>query len=431
MRTSTKEFSVYLENTRFVLLCLIFFTIAFSLLNLNSVFIVLLAATWLFQKNFAERIKNLAANRLFFAYLVYVLVETAGLIYAPDARAGWKQFESKIGLLVVPIFFCSGNFISVSTRTKSMLVFAAALAAAAAYCLILASITYVKTGELESFFYHQLLSPLKHHAVYFSIYIFVCIVFLLSDFIQNRSDSTRRRVYFLITYFVVVLILLSSKLVLVVVAGYFIYLSIVYLLSRKNKKAVPIIGAFVVLLIFLALLIDTPVKRRFSDISRGNLELITQKKFDGNVYFNGLEFRLLLWRITYDIIEENDAFLFGIGPGNGKKYLSEKYRQLGMYAGDGTAQNPGYIQYNCHNQFLQAGLQSGILGVMAVLFWLICAVRAAILKKYHPLSVTLLLIGLFFMVESVFERQYGIFLCTFLICIFTEVGNKQRLREDK
>ena len=155
---------------KFFLLCSIVITIVLSRLNLNSNCIVLLTAIWLAERNFKNKLTLLKKDKLFIAYILYLVVQIAGTALSDDLKVGWKEIESKMGFLAIPLVFCSGSFTNDHLRRRMMFVFSISLTLATLYCIGTASIRYFVTSDETVFFYHQLVSPLDHHAVYFAVF---------------------------------------------------------------------------------------------------------------------------------------------------------------------------------------------------------------------------------------------------------------------
>jgi O-antigen ligase len=78
----------------------------------------------------------------------------------------------------------------------------------------------------------------------------------------------------------------------------------------------------------------------------------------------------------------------------------------------------GYLGYNTHNQFLEALLQTGIIGLIC--FMAICfeMIRRAVERKSRVLTALVLLLLAYTFNESVFETQYGLVLFTFFPLFF-------------
>ncbi len=375
---------------------------------------ILFTFSWLIEGKFKSKWALLKKDKLFIAYSCYFLIQFAGLFQSENIYEAWDKIENKMGFLLLPIVFCSTSFLNTVMRRKVMLFFSLVTTVAAIYCLAIVSIQYANTGNSMVFFYHQLVGPISHHAVYFSVYTFIVVAFLILEggtlplLVKNRLLYISWIIFLLFFLF-----LLSSKMVLFVMVFFLFYLSFGLVKKEFLRWQAGVAALFGVLLIIAIITTDNPVRRRFIDLN-GNVALLKEKKYNAGDYFNGWQFRLLLWRVTYEIIRDKQAWLIGVGPSDAQKILEEKYRRLGLYTGGKNAQDRGYLQYNCHNQFLQTFLQSGIAGLLFFSGWCCMLLKRTLSGKEPVLSWSLLVIMCFFFIESVCERQYGMVLCTLI-----------------
>lgn len=407
----------------FLVLCGIAASIVFSLLLVNSLFIIALLLLWILKGSFRQKWDLLSRDTLFKAYLLLFVANAIGILYTPDWLAGWKNTESQLGFVVLPLIFCSSPLLSARTRTGVLMVYSIVLTVAALGCLAIAAWKYGTNHNPAVFFYHDLVSPLDHHAVYFSVYIFITLSFLLFEGYALPRVAKNKWIY--ITWILFLLgfvVLLSSKMALVVLLLFFAWF-VIRRYAVKHTKKLFIIAVLAGATIAAVLIVDNPVKRRFSDMADMDMSFLKKETFSPNDYFNGLKFRLLLWRFTYEILQEKDAWWLGVSPAEGQHALRQKYTSMNMYLGDKEKNDPGYLDYNCHNQLLQTTLQSGIVGLIAFLIWCVALAMQAFRKKNILLTSLVFLLFCFFLTDSVFERQYGMILCTFfpLLLLYSEV----------
>ena len=210
------------------------------------------------------------------------------------------------------------------------------------------------------------------------------------------------------------------------------YLFVIILLSlllpgQKKQKQLLIpfimVGILIVSL-FSFLLPGNPVRNRFTEIVNGNIRMVNQNSFSTADYFNGLQFRLLQYKIVPKILSKNNQVLIGTGPGDGQAELDSAYRALGMYTGEIPGKPGGYLGYNTHNQWLQTLMQNGLPGLL--LFGLIGAILTFIaLNSGKRLAISVCLVSIIYsFTESVFETQYGIILFLFFP-LFAAIGYRK------
>jgi len=161
-----------------------------------------------------------------------------------------------------------------------------------------------------------------------------------------------------------------------------------------------------------------PISTRFKEIIRTDFSLLEKEKFNPGIYFNGLQFRLLQWKFVPDILNEEKAWLAGLGLGDAQDHLNQKYIAKNMYTGTAERGDKGFIGYNTHDQFLESLLQTGLIG--GLLFLMVCwsLITMAWQRKRADLSFVTILLIIYSLSESVFETQYSLFIFLFFPLFF-------------
>ena len=402
---STLLFFFYLA----LLASLVFSWRAVSSAGLGLILLAGILQTKIARKNF---FLHSLYSAFFISCLLLFLLTCVALFYTNNMHEGLSQVQKKTGIAVIPLaLFASHWFLEQEKFSRLMDYFTLLIFLGCLICLINAGFIFFDSGKASVFFYHDLVKPLKQHAIQFSILVFFVLLYLLEDAGMNRILTGKWPVA-LVFFFSVMLILLSSKLILLV---YFVYL--LYFIFRKQKLDS---GKFAFLLVFLLLAVtvllstSNPFSARFRSLFSGNKGLFLQEKFNPGTYFNGIQFRLLQWRLTGEILNENKAWLYGVGAGDAQDHLNKKYEQKNMYLGEPGLPKQGYWNYHTHNQFLQTLLQNGLAGLLALLvFWMALAVCA---KKSNSrgLQVFVLMLFLYCFSDAPLETQYGMLLLIFL-----------------
>lgn len=359
-------------------------------------------------------------NRYLAACSLFFLLQLIPFAYTSNFIESWKHVQVKSALLFIPLCFYSCNYINKVRFHSLMTAYIYTLIVMLTWCLASAFINYnFHHAPVTVFFYHQLVSDLGHHAVQFSILIFAGVIYLLHLATQGRF-LVNRAIHFLLTaYLTVGILLLSSKLVIIFLAGYLVYYLFILLQKRFNTRwAITVVAITGMLVSSIILFTQNPVSRRFTDIMHGNVGIIQQQSFRPGDYFNGVQFRLLQWRFVKEILQENNAWFFGVTPAGAQRLLDQKYVSTHMYTGVTGTGDHGFLGYNTHNQFLEALLQTGIIGLIC--FMMICfeMIRRAVKQKSRVLTALVLLLLAYTFNESVFETQYGLVLFTFLPLYF-------------
>jgi hypothetical protein len=161
----------------FVALLLIFLSVAFSIRFLNSILVIALLAIPFLYRNRKAGIKKAFRDPYFICLALLYLLQVGGMIYTDHPEEGLRDVALKTGMVTISFFFCAGRSVPARNMWWIMLCFSIALGLVSLWCLVHASIGFARTNDFSLFFYHQLVIPVKHHAILFSFFIFYVIVY--------------------------------------------------------------------------------------------------------------------------------------------------------------------------------------------------------------------------------------------------------------
>ncbi len=419
-----KETNYY--HVLFFLLLTTLLSLAFNIRIVNSISIILLVAVTLMHPARTTLLKNAFSNPYFLSFLALFLLKIAGVFYTSDVEQGWKHVTGKAALIAIPFFFCANKDLPALLVRRLMTFFSLSLLGVTLYCLVHAAFLYQHQHDVSVFFYHPLVSPFHHHAILFSFDIFFCIVYWMEDGLTIISKQ-RDRIWIvcLLIYFSGIIFLLSSKLAIVILLIYLAFYFTKNIFTR-SKWVLPVMGSCLLAVIVLIGITNNPVKKRFSDLTNGSAALYKQPQFSPGVYFNGLQLRLLTWRFTNEILTEKKAWLLGVSPGDAQPELNKKYTDTHMYLGDGVT-NKGYLDTSCHNTFLQITLESGLAGLLILLFAFGYFLYQSIKRRRRSTILFFTAILAFCFTDSLLSTQYAILLVVFfpLLSLYTKTTAPQ------
>lgn len=66
---------------------------------------IILAANYVFEGNYPEKIRLLKNNKIFWILISFFLIHVLGMINTTDAESGWKDIGVKVPLLILPLMF--------------------------------------------------------------------------------------------------------------------------------------------------------------------------------------------------------------------------------------------------------------------------------------------------------------------------------------
>jgi len=357
-------------------------------------------------------IKSRKSNYFVIGCIVFYFLQLLALLYTSDISVGIVQIEVKITLLFIPVSLYYSPYLTEKFRNQLMPNYVTLMALVMLFCFCKAALKYRVSHDNSVFFYYSLVAPLGHHAIQFSIFAFIGFIYLMERLRKRSFFINRFFHFFTLVYFIFFIILLDSKMVII-----FSIISILIYIGLSIKKGFfkrRLILFFILCISILAMLFITnnPVSNRFKDLSNG-VNVIETNQFNPGDYFNGIQFRLLQWKLVKEILTEHSAWIAGVSPGDAQHLLDKKYISLNMYVGDEGRKSHGFLGYNTHNEFLESTLQNGLIGLFV--FLVICAGFIQMLVNNNDIEFWLIgtLILFYCFLESVFQTQYGVLLFTF------------------
>lgn len=340
-------------------------------------------------------------------FVLFLLWQGISLFFDTDHTLWWKALEKKSVLLIIPIMLIGIDQKKFKLETWAIRGFYAGLVISGMVMVVIAAYRSINGEGFFPWSYHEFASPLPLGAIYASWYYSSSIIYLV--FRENDRFMERAKPFFLI-FFLLILLLLSSKL--------FIILTIPVALWRLVQKNKVSKKKWITLLIVFAIVIgvSSPFLYRMSELKNTDLKVLELQSFSYDTPFNGLTFRLLQWRFAIEILNKQNAWFTGVGPNSSQVCLNTHYKEKGIYTGNPDLGDTGYLGYNYHNQYLETLVASGIPGLTLLMLIILFIILYKKSKLLFPLFVYLSTI-IFFLTESVLERQAGIIF--FCLIVFT------------
>jgi len=262
-------------------------------------------------------------------------------------------------------------------------------------CCSVALVNYLRNGLLESFYYSNLAFLI--HPSYLAMYVCFAIAILLYFNLKGWIHSRILKILsiILVILFELFVIMLSSKAgILSLVLSIAMFTSYIFFIEKRILTGFLVGGLLTASFLVLFLLFPTSADR--FDESRNALE---QANVRSNEISNSTGERILIWWYSFEIT--NDNFLAGVGTGDVKDHLLDKYEEKGM-------SHARQLELNAHNQYLQTMIAMGILGLIILLLNLLLPALYSIEGKHYLYLVFLILIAFNFIFESMLETQAGV-----------------------
>jgi O-antigen ligase len=379
-----------------------FFPIIPNRLKGFSVFILLLTSIFIYNKQKNRRFPIKKVLQFSSIYLVLI----ASLVYTSNLSGIDKLLSTRLSLMVVPIsfgFFYSTEkeicFTFLSKYTKLLLLITTFYSSWILIFLYQLGVFSEKMSMYDAIAYiTNEMWLINQHPIYASIFISISI--LLSIYLWLLSKN--KTFIFITLPFVLInlftLVLLERKGVLLSFVVSCLILILKFLENNTSKKIT--IGVIVSGIIFASFFLIP--SNRFK-------ELYKLDNYTGVLKDNSTSLRFGIYNCSVSKIFESP--LLGFGLGDVQTELDKCY--------EGKSKLLLERSYNSHNQYLSYFLSSGLLGFFLLCFFLIKTIlNAKKSKDYFLISITVFF-TLCMLFENILERQSGVILFSFYICLFS------------
>jgi len=368
-------------------------------------------------------------NKLMIAFSVLYLAYVIGFVFTDNYPVGLKYLEYKLSFFLIPLIFVMRPKVNVGLFSVTVGLIAA--------ILLTTAISFLEGMQcyneidyfLECFTSSYLTSE---HPTYFAVFLTLSIALSWYGWKKNFFFFTT---YLVIIYNLIALAMLVLGLSLSGISFAMLVIGVIVLILINKRwgkwAALSAILAAPIVLVFLFFSVPSlksDISSSFDSFSKFTKNPDQFLEFDGA--HNGDDVRLIMWTVaTKEILEHP----FGVGTGNVDFYLSKRlksYNQIDMAKKD----DRGQILYNPHNQFLQTGLELGIIGMFILFFIVVYGIVKGVRTKNWLLFLLASCLAYNCLFESMLQRQSGIVFFTFwlvILSIFSAKTETQEFIEDK
>ena len=372
----------------------------------NSIAIIILAANWVLEGNYREKIERLRGNKIVLIFMSPFILNVLGLAYSTDISSGIKYIVLNLSVFLMPLIYGSSYPFDKDQTNRIGLAFTASV--------ILCTFYLFKDGFVYTFgdlYNPHFIAILKREIIgrtYASIYLtFILFILYIRFFAVEKKYAYRNILIILITAYVVYLngILIVKTTIL---ASFLIAFTLIAIYLVKAKK-----WTYFISLISACFLISVIFYYSTPKISDNVSKIIHAQPIEirgsgVNFEMNSFSTRSTIWGAAIEVLRENNNWLIGVGTGDEKSALKEKYIQKKL---------PDILYLDVHNEYLQTWLRNGIAGLIILLCCLILPFIAAFKTNNYLYMSFLLLCFLCFFTESWFGRQTGIVFYSFFNAI--------------
>ncbi len=390
------------------LLSSVAFTIPLPML-FNNISIILLLSFWLFLC-FRKQTNKPNLKTVLVLTIPYLLL-VIGAFYSKNLHQVSIELTKGLPFLLLPIIVLTMPFNILKDDFRKVLkgfIFGNFLVCLFLLFIVLKTLVEenFSTKTLWGLTHQSLSSHVDLNAIYLSLYVSLCITFLLHFFLtygKNLSIKCKTLFAFVSLLFLVLLIFLSSRTVMI---SCFIVNSAMYIhYELKKHNAVKVLVRFVLIIGFLFVGIFT-----VNPIFKWRVESVFDIQ-DNTISSNkeqGIKMRNKLWSSSVEIFKGN--WLIGVGTGDFKDELEKVYKE-----------NNYRIQYrhhmNSHNQYLSYSVSNGMLGLLLFSLYILYCVTLFIKSKNKLPLFILLTILMCFMTESHLYTNKGVIVVAFFMTL--------------
>lgn len=356
--------------------------------NLSSISLILLILGWILYWAFGDS-KISFANKKWelLALAAPLILAILGLTYTDNLNYGLKKVTLLLPFIIYPLVIGSTK---IDNRAFHFVFKCFVLGTFLAALMGIGRAAYFKLNSLGNYFYYEEFSKLiGKHTTYFSLFLVISSLYVIYELLQKRIKligATLLLLLFLITLYVT-----SARISLVALAFSSLVL-IVFQLKSKWRWILAVCPLF-----FLSIFFLPNFQKRFDP---NQTEVGTMSDF---------EFRKLHWKSVLETIQ-HQSLLVGKGTGSTRNFLYEKYQEYKLTSAYQE-------EYNAHNQYLEIVLDFGLLGFVLFLGSLIY-IFSRLWKTQNSLGIAIFCCFLiYFLTESLLLRHDGVVMVSLFLTI--------------
>ncbi|RLD46869.1 MAG: hypothetical protein DRI86_01995 [Bacteroidetes bacterium] len=237
-----------------------------------------LALTFLFDKNFITKIKNLAKNKAFLASISFYALLWVTLLYTDNYNEGLFDLRTKVPLLLFPLVFATESPISFKVFKRFMLLFAVSVTISLTYSL---SIYYLK--DISDF--RDAFLFVSH--IRMSLEALIAISFFLYLAADKESDFPLFvKLFFVIISVYLIWVMISLELLTGIVIAFLIgLLFLIKLLLQSNKgKLIWAFASLVFVFLIISFVYISSIVNSYSSVKNIDLNKLEVYSPLGNKY---------------------------------------------------------------------------------------------------------------------------------------------------
>ena len=373
---------------------------------LISLSIIILVINWLRQGSIAQDIKSNIANPFIILCCSYFLIHIIGLSYTENLSAGFNSIKNKLPLLILPIVICCSNKINDKQLKIILYSFIASNVILSLMC-----IAYYLPDSSRLWFDKSLsifISP-----IYFGLTISLSLGFLFYYSYKFRNEITRTNMMLRLLlgiYLLIFLALIQARGAILSIIILTFAISIYLIILKKNYMLGLWKLAILICLFCCYYLFSPNAKSNIQSIPDDIQSYLSNEKFT----YSSTAMRLVLWEASLNIFKNNQYI--GVGTGDVFTELRNEYLNRNPELIKNSRVKGKYM--NCHNQAIQSAVGFGVIGIIFFLSMVFIPGIKAYQANNHLFLMTMLILFISMLTESILERQIGVTTFSFFCSLF-------------
>lgn len=339
--------------------------------------------------------------------LLYITYLAFGLkTNHPDLALSY--FERKASFLLIPILFAfqfKQNKPSFEWAKKGLLLAVTVLAIQSLFRILYSA---EKGWGFQKHYYSSFFSY-QHHPSYATVFYTFALCLVWWEYKRNNTGYSLRKIIPFSILMLAAIVLCQSLAGLLFIVALATVTTLAFIFKKAGKKWGIATLCISPLVIYL-LIQFPPLKSQWDSAKKFTAQYLnnpTQFVEQHKYPMSGSEVRLVMWTVSAKIFSENPM---GVGTGNVDEHI---YKYLVKLKQKELAKK----DYNPHNQYLQTGIETGIIGLSILLAIIGYAIYNAF--NFRVWMILILASNIFFNMcfESMLQQQSGIVFYTFWLCL--------------
>jgi len=377
-----------------------------------TLFVILLFISLIF--GVVKKKISFTLNKKLMLFTLFYITYALGVLFTHNHELAKMYLENKLVFLLFPFLF-SFNFFDNNTIRFISIGMIIGMIVSSFLGLIHSLNCFSLTHDYDTSFSTVFFSYI-HHPSYFSAFLSFTILLALNGLRLRWSYFSSFNVTIFCLFSIVMLAFCMSLAGLlffgIMLMTFFIFLGFRYLKRVYLILAISLLPLFPIVIYFLSSNVRIEVNTAYSSLTS-----FFDSNSDKSKLTSGSDTRMIMWSTALDEFLEHPL---GVGTGNVDEYLSKNLKSKGL---DELA----VFNYNPHNQFLQTGLEIGVVGLFILLLIIILPLYHGFKSRNWLLIFIALNLAFNALFESMLQRQSGIIFYTFWICLLLALKDSKLL----